>query len=275
MSPLVIAVVLGAAVAHASWNAMLKSGADRFWTMAALSFATGVVSLPFIPFLPLPPAAAWPYIVASALIHIGYNFLLVRMYGTGDFIKTYPIARGSSPLLVALGAFLLASEQLDTARLAGVVLVSGGIMALAFEGKRFSLESVPIALATGASIGLYTVVDGIGARLCESSVAYIAWMFALWAPGIAAIYIYLRGTRAIIRPRGDMAIALGGGLIACSGYTAVVWAMTVSPMGPVSALRETSVVFAALIGRVFLHERLTYGRMAACVVIAVGAALLA
>jgi drug/metabolite transporter (DMT)-like permease len=275
MSPLVITLVLGAAVAHASWNALLKSGADRFWTMAAISVVTGLVCVPLLFFVPLPPAEAWPYIIASVLIHIGYNLLLVRMYGAGDFTQTYPIARGSSPLLVALGALLVTGETLDAPRMLGVVLVSGGIMAIAFEGKRFSIESVPTALATGAAIALYTVVDGIGARLCETSLSYSAWMFVLWSPVIAAIYVFKRGAASIPRPRGEVIGALGGGLIAGAGYTAVIWAMTMAPMGPVSAMRETSVVFAALIGRFVLRERLSRGRAAACVVIAGGAALLA
>ncbi len=274
MSPLVVAVVLGAAVAHASWNALLKSGSDRFWWMTALCTVQGVLSAVVLCVLPLPAPESWPYVAASAAIHVVYQLLLVRAYSVGEFGQAYPIARGSSPLLVALGGLWIAGETLTLGRTAGIALVSGGIVALAFEGRRFAPDRAPIALLTGLSIGLYTVVDAVGARASGNALSYIAAMSVLWAITIHVIYLIVRGPRMLASVR-DIATASVGGIVAFAGYSAVIWATTVTAMGPVSALRETSVVFAAIMARLFLGEHLSVWRMTACVVIAGGAALLA
>ncbi len=253
---------------------MMKSGNDRMWWQTAFSMAAGVVGVLALPFVASPVPASWPCIAASVVIHVVYNLLLVRMYGSGEFGQTYPIARGSSPLLIALGAFLVAGEVLTPVKIAGVVLVSGGIFALGFQGRRVHLNAVPVALATGVSIALYSIVDGIGARLSGSPFGYSAWMFVLWAAVMGALYIFRYGAGNLVRSRRDIMHAAGGGTIALTGYAIVIWAMSVTQMGAVSALRETSVVFAALIARFFLNERLTVGRMTACLVIAAGGVLL-
>lgn len=275
MKAIVIAAVLGAAVLHAGWNAMLKSGSDRFFWMAALCVVQGLISVLALFVLGLPAPASWPYVAASAAIHVVYQLLLVRMYAVGDFGQTYPVARGSSPLFVTFAAFLLVQETLSLHKAAGVLLVCGGIMALAFEGRRFHLDRTPMALATGLSIGAYTVVDGIGARLSGNAVAFVAAFSALWMIAIVGVFIAVRGFAWPRVSRRDAATGIAGGIVAMAGYATVVWAMTVAPMGLVSALRETSVVFAAVIAHVFLNERLTLGRLCACAVIAGGGALLA
>lgn len=268
-------LVLGAAVLHASWNAILKSGADRNWTMTALSIGMGIAAAIVLPFVDTPALACWPYLFASVAIHVGYNLLLVRMYEHGYFGQTYPVARGSSPVLIALGAFLLAGENLSIAKLAGVCLVSGGIIALALQNRHLSVRAIPTALATGVAIAAYSLVDGLGVRVSDAPLGYSAWMFVLWAMVMTSIYLVRRGARSLVRSPTDMLTNLGGGIVAGSGYTAVIWAMSLAPMGLVSALRETSVIFAAIIARVFLKEQLSTTRLAACVVIAAGAALLA
>ncbi len=267
--------VLGAAILHASWNAILKSGADRYWTMTALSIGMGAAAAVILPFTDAPSAAAWPYLIASVAIHLCYNLLLVRMYAHGDFAQTYPVARGSSPVLIALGAFALAGESLSPLKISGVCLVSGGIIALALENRHVNIRGVPTALMTGLSIAAYSLVDGIGVRLSGTPLGYSAWMFALWALAMTAIYVAQAGAHDLIRSQKAMLTNLGGGIVAGTGYTAVVWAMSLSPMGLVSALRETSVLFAAIIARLFLKERLSATRLTACVVIAAGAVLLA
>lgn len=274
MSPLVIAVVLGAAVAHASWNALLKSGADRFWWMTALCTVQGTIAAVVLCFLPLPSPLSWPYVGASAVIHLGYQLLLVRAYTVGEFGQAYPIARGSSPLLVALGGLLFAGETLTLARTAGILLVSGGIIALAFENRRFAFDRVPVALMTGVSIALYTIVDALGARASGNAVSYIAAMSVIWTGLTLITYLVVRGPRITASSR-DVVTAGIGGAVALTGYSAVIWATTVTTMGPVSALRETSVIFAVFLGRVFLRERLSVGRLAPCLIIAAGAVLLA
>src|SRR5690349_1243718 len=253
---------------------MLRGGADRFWSMMVMCAATAAVCAAAVPFLPLPAAASWPYVVLSGLLHIGYMLFLVQAYRTGDLGQTYPIARGSSPLLVALGAMAFAGERVGALTLAGILLVSGGIVSLAFKGRRLSAASIPAALGTGCFIGAYSVTDGIGVRLAGDSVAYTAWMCLAWGAAMPPLYLAARGPAGWRRPRRQVAMAVTGGIVSLVAYGVVVRAMRSDAMGSVSALRETSVVFAALIGRVFLKEKLTLRRVAACIVIACGAVCL-
>jgi len=263
--------VLLAALLHASWNAMLRAGTDRLWSMTIMCIAVAAACALAAPFLPVPARASWAYAVASAVLHIGYNLFLVRTYRSGDLGQTYPIARGTSPLLVSLGAALFAGELPDGISMAGVLLVSGGIVSLAFQGRRFGFDSLPYALGTGCFIGAYSVTDGIGARLSGAPVSYTVWMCLMWGVLMPPVYVALRDARSLIRGQRETALAATGGLVSLAAYGIVIVAMSFGPMGSVSALRETSVVFAALIGRVFLHERLTAGRIAACCVVAIGA----
>lgn len=259
---------------HASWNAVLRGGDDRLWSMTLMMIAVVCVTGPALAFVPLPSPASWPWIVASALIHIAYNLSLVRTYRSGDLGQTYPISRGSSPVLVALGAALFAREAVTPLAAGGILLVSGGIISLAFEGRSFRTEFLPAALTTGILIGAYTVVDGIGVRLSDNALSYTVTMFFLWSVTMPPIYFALRGRPPSYSPTQTM-MALAGGVVSILAYGIVIWAMQHGAMGVVSALRETSVVFAALIGRIFLGEKLTAGRIAACSAIAAGAACLA
>jgi drug/metabolite transporter (DMT)-like permease len=264
-------LVLLAAVLHASWNALLRAGADRLWSMTTMCIAIAVVCAGLTFVFPAPARASWGCVAASAVLHVGYNLFLVRTYRSGDLSQTYPIARGASPLLVSLGAAVFAAELPDPVSMAGVLLVSGGIISLAFQGGRLGLASLPYALGTGVFIGAYSVVDGIGARLSGSPAGYTIWMCLLWGALMPPVYVALRGWRTLIRGPRETWAAAGGGVVSLLAYGIIIFAMSLGPMGPVSALRETSVVFAALIGRVFLHERLSAYRIAACVVVAVGA----
>jgi drug/metabolite transporter (DMT)-like permease len=264
-------LVLFAAALHASWNAVLRAGGDRLWGMTIMCIAVAIVCGLLVFIVPLPAMPSWRYALLSSLLHIGYNLFLVRTYRSGDLGQTYPIARGSSPLLVSIGAAMFAGEMPDPISLMGVLLVSGGIISLAFQGKGFSRETLFYALGTGCFIGAYSVTDGIGARLSGTPVGYTIWLCLLWGVFMPPVYIAMRGWRSLFRGRRETLVASGGGLVSLLAYGIVIFAMTLGPMGPVSALRETSVVFAALIGRVFLHERLTWWRLGACCVIAAGA----
>jgi len=271
-------VVLFAAVLHASWNAMLHGNRDRFLSMTWMSIAIGVVSAVVVFYLPMPPKAAWPYIVASGLVHIVYNVSLVRSYRRGDLAQAYPIARGSSPMLVTLGAAFFAHEGIGALHAFGIVLISGGIMALALQGGRVSRAGVLAALTTGVTIAIYTVIDGIGVRLSDGeALTYTTWMFMFyWL--MPVIFVAKRGLPALWTPVKEAPMAVGsslaGGLVSIAAYGIVIWAMQSGAMGAVSALRETSVVFAALIGRVFLREPVSAKRWLACVVVAGGAVCL-
>jgi uncharacterized membrane protein len=274
MTGSVLACVICAAILHAGWNAVLRGGGDRLWSMTLMMVAVTGVTAAAAPFLPWPNKASWPYVIASALIHVAYNLSLVRTYRSGDLGQTYPVSRGSSPVLVALGALIFAQEGLDIAASVGIALVSGGIVSLAFQGKTLRTDFLPAAFTTGVLIGAYTVVDGIGVRLSGNSLAYTNSMFLLWSATMPFIYAAMRRTIPAYT-KAQTAMALAGGLVSLLAYGIVIWAMQFDAMGVVSALRETSVVWAALLGRVFLRETLTARRVASCCAIAAGAACLA
>jgi drug/metabolite transporter (DMT)-like permease len=274
VAPLVLLAVLGAALLHAAWNAMLRTGADRLWSTAMMSLSVVAVCAVALPFVPHPARASWPYVLLSGALHVGYYLFLVRAYRQGDFVQTYPIARGSSPLLVTLLAAVFAHETLSLGITFGVLLVAGGILALAFENGRFSVANVPAALGTGCFIGAYSVTDGVGVRLSESALGYAVWMCLVWGVGMPVLYVLWRGVRSLKRPLSDNAQAAGAGLLSLLAYGLILWAMQYAPLGPVSALRETSVVFAALIGWFFLGQPVGLRRAIACLVIAAGAAWL-
>lgn len=267
-------IVLLAALLHASWNALLRAGADRLWSMTLMCVVIAIACAVLAWFVPVPARASWGCAIASGLLHVGYNVFLVRTYRAGDLGQTYPIARGTSPLLVALGGALFASERLDPISSAGVLLVSGGIISLAFQGRGVGRSSLFYALGTGCFIGAYSVVDGIGVRQSGTPVGYTVWMCLLWGVLMPPVYACVRDWHSLIRGPREMAVAAGGGVVALLGYGIVIYAMSLGPLGPVSALRETSVVFAAILGRVFLHERLTAYRIGACLVVALGAVLI-
>lgn len=271
----ITALVLFAAFLHASWNALLRGGADRLWAMTIMCITTSAVCAIAVIFISPPASASWPYVAASGILHVGYNLFLVRTYRTGDLGQTYPIARGSSPVLVTIGSALFAGELPGPVSLLGMLLVSGGIVSLAFEQRRLPSSTLPYALITGAFIGAYSVTDGIGVRLSGDPISYTLWMELF--PGILFPFLYAhrRSWASLIRGRTETALAIGGGIVSMIGYGIVIFAMARGPMGSVSALRETSVVFAALIGVMFLGERLSLYRIAACCVIALGAVCIA
>jgi len=239
-------------------------------SMLIMNVAVGIAGLGMMAIAGLPsPAAA--YLLASALIHLVSNLLLVRMYQSGDLGETYPVVRGSSPALVALGGSLFAAEWMDLLSSIGVGLVCIGILMLAFAKGRLQHMNLPAALATGITIAAYTIVDGLGVRVSGNWVAYTGGVFASFL--LVPLWYLARGKRAIFAvPLAEAGKAATGGLISLAAYGAIIWAMQASAMGAVSALRETSVVFAALLGAAFLKERLSGLRIAACCIIAAGAA---
>ncbi|MET3455128.1 DMT family transporter [Pseudomonas kilonensis] len=266
----IICLVLFAALLHASWNAMLRGGADRLWSMTIMCVAIALASAIVAVLLAPPARASWFCIGLSAVLHVGYNLFLVRSYKSGDLGQTYPIARGVSPILIVLAASLFAGERVAPSGLLGIALVSTGILSLAYTGRRRALPDLPYALGTGFFIAAYSVVDGIGVRLSGTPMAYTAWMCLLWGVMMPLVYIGLRDAKSLFALRPGIAVAFAGGLVSLLAYGVVIYAMAHAPMGAVSALRETSVMFAALIGYAFLGEALTLRKLLACAVIAFG-----
>lgn len=277
MELFVYVAVLSAAACHAGWNALLKLRLDPSVSTILLAVACGVVALPFALAIGLPAAAAWPYLIVSTVIHVGYFLVLAEAYSHGDLGHVYPIARGTAPLLTALPATLWLGETLGPFGWAGIVVLASGILLLALKGgrarERFNGHAVGFGLATSLTIMAYTLVDGLGARQSGSAWGYAAWFFVLCGAAMAA-YSYLRdGPRLVADFTANWRLTLSGAMLATTSYAVAIWAMTVAPIALVAALRETSVLFAALFGTLLLREPLFATRIAAAVLVLAGALL--
>lgn len=274
----VFCAVLAAAACHAGWNALLKLKLEPLIATALVAAASGVIAVPFTFVTGLPDPAAWPYIVASVIIHIGYYLALAEAYRFGDLGQVYPIARGAAPLLTAIVASLWLQETPGPFGWAGIILLAAGILLLAVRGgrpaSRFDSRSVGFALLTSLTITLYTLVDGIGARVAGTSTAYTAWLFLL-SGAVMTIY----GCARVGRPLAghfiaNWPMALAGAALSTAAYAIAIWAMTVAPIALVAALRETSVLFGALFATLLLREPWLLPRITAALVVLAGALLL-
>lgn len=271
MSVVAVGLALLAAILHASWNAFLRTGADRLWSITVMSLAGSIICLPFLFMLPLPGAAAWPYILLSAGLQVGYSLFLVAAYRHGELGQVYPIVRGTVPLLVTLGGFLAFGETLGLWQTLGVIMIATGIMSLALGKTRAATSSILFALTTGLIIACYSTVDSRGVRLVEQPVSYALWVLFLFGLMITLAFIITRRGLVIDMCSPVTWKAVGGGVLAMLAYGLVVVAYAYAPAGLVTAVRETSVVFAVLIGALVLGETLTMRRLLACVIVASGA----
>ena len=278
METSVFLAVLAAAALHALWNTQAKSGADRFLATMLVAIACGAIALPALPFVPLPAAAAWPWLLASGVIHIGYFLYLARAYQSGDLAQVYPIARGTAPLLVAVFGGGLLAERLGGTAMAGLALLVPGLWLMAVRGGRdlvrLSARPVLAALATAIFTAAYTVVDGIGVRASGHALSYSLWLFAVMGVFMLAVTLYVRGLAVVPQLLANWKTGLGAGIMAVLAYSIALWAMTQAPVTQVAALRETSVLFAALFAAVLLKEALTRWRIAAIGLIVAGIVLL-
>jgi phosphonate utilization associated putative membrane protein len=258
----VVGAVLAAALLHASWNALVKSSQDKALDTAVIHLIGSLITIPLVFVVGLPSPAAWPFILASVVIHIGYYIALTGAYKHGDLGLTYPLMRGTAPLLVALSASLTLGETLTPLAWAGVLGVSCGVLALGLS--RHAAESpraVAFALANAVVIACYTVVDALGVRASGDAVQYVVTLFALDGWPFALLVFARRGGR-VVWPyaRKRWPIGAAGALASLGSYGIALWAMTRAPVATVAALRETSVLFAALLGSWFLHEAFTLRR---------------
>jgi len=250
-------LVLLAALLHAFWNTLVKSSDDSLAQLALLNFFSALLAISAIPWVGIPDPASWIYILASTIIHTGYYILLLQAYRFGDLSHVYPLARGVAPLVVASLSVVFTDEFLNIGQLSGVLLISASVTSLAWHRggpRRGRLKSVLFALGTGCMIGGYTIIDGSGVRLSGNALAYIAWLFAVdWIP-IAIIAIFLRRHTLSQAVNNQWRSSCLGGVLAIGAYGLVIWALSLGAMALVAALRETSVVIAAVIGTVFLGE---------------------
>lgn len=272
-----LALVLLAAVLHAAWNAVVKLSGDRLLTMAAVIGVGSLLAMPALFVLPLPAPASRGFLALSVLLHLGYFYCLIEAYRTGDLSHVYPVARGAAPVLVGIGAATVAGESLRTGEIVGLLAVCVSISGLAFEPGR-KLPTAPrallFALATAACIGAYTLSDGLGVRRAGDPLSFIAWLFVI--DGIPLTALALLTRRADIGPflAGNWRPALGGGVLCALAYGLVIWALGRVPMAQVSALRETGVVFAVLIGTRMLGEPFGRRRIGAAFGVATGIAIM-
>lgn len=265
----VFALVLLAALFHALWNAGVKGSSDRGLVLGLVSLSHVLLGGAAAFFLPFPPAEAWPFIVASTIIHFLYYFLLFHSYRLGDLSQVYPIARGLAPVLVTLGAQIFAGEVLPPIAWLCVLTVSSGILLLSFQARLNQIKPILLAIATGLVIAAYSVVDGIGIRLTPGAMGYVAWLFICEI--FVTLFIVLRRGKTLFRvERRVWVIGIAGGVISSLAYAIVLYAKTLAPLGLVSTLRETSVIFAALIGIIVFKERPWKLRAVAAAIVVAG-----
>jgi drug/metabolite transporter (DMT)-like permease len=248
--------VLGAALCHASWNAMVKSGGEPLLNMALVTLGGSLVGTVIaIGAAVAPPApAAWPYIVASTVIHLGYYLTVAAAYKAGDLSHGYPIMRGTAPLLTALGTWLFLGESVSAGAAMGIVLICGGVLSLSLVGGGASRAATTWALLNALIIALYTLADGAGVRASGDAWSYVVWLFVIhglpFSLGVLAVKrgVFLRHARK------NWVRGAAGALLSGASYGIALWAMTRAPVAIIAALRETSVIFGALIGAWFLKE---------------------
>ena len=268
MSTSILLIVLFAAVLHASWNALIKAGPDKMRDSVLISAFAAVISAVILPFLPMPAAASWPYILASATIHVAYYSLVGAAYRHGDMSYAYPLMRGLPPLLVAVASGPLIGDSLPFWAWAGILCLCGGVLSLV------SLRRAPAkaALLNALAIAGYTIIDGIGVRHSGSPLSYTLWIFLLGAIPLTAWAARGGGFWAYARLRRWHGLA--GGIGTLSAYSLILWAMTKAPVAEVAALRETAILFGTAISALVLKEKVGWNRAAAAAMVTLGAILL-
>ncbi len=278
MSLSLILLVLLAAVLHAAWNALVKTGGDRLIVLAIFMAIACVVCTAFLPFVEVPTSRSWVFIILSIIIHTAYYLSLAKAYDHGDLSHVYPVARGLAPVIVLMGGVWFVGEIPQQNQWLGVLVVSGGIMSLAFEKgvpwRSADNTAFHYALLTGFWIAAYTLVDGMGARAANNPMDYILWLFALEGWPIFFYTLYLRGNLVFKYFRDNTLVCLFGGISSACAYGIVIFALSLGFMAGVSALRETSVVIATLIGIFVFKEDSAIRRIVAAAVVAGGVILM-
>ena len=275
--PFVVGLVLLAALMHASWNAIVKTGGDGLLMFVLFKAPTMAIGAVVLAVVGLPNAASIPYAIGSAASFSAYCFLLIWAYRVGDFNFVYPVARGSAPLGVALLSGLLLGERLSGPGLGGILVISAGIAVLAYHPRTIArhIPDLLRALGVGLCIAVYTLFDGVGARISGNVLGYTAMMSIFSGVPLMAAAFFMRGGATIDFLRREWKTGVIGGVMMFTAYAIVIYALTLSQMAQVAALRETSVIFAAVIGTLILKEPLGVKRIFAATVVAGGIILVA
>jgi drug/metabolite transporter (DMT)-like permease len=277
LDPFVVGLVLLAALMHASWNTIIKTGGDGLLMFVLLKVPTMVIAVMVLVVVGLPNAASVPYAIGSAAGFTAYCFLLIWAYRLGDLNFIYPVARGSAPLGVALLSAVLIGEGLSGLGLAGILVISAGIAALAYHPRTVArhIPDLLRAASVGLCIAVYTLFDGVGARISGNVLGYTAMMSIFSGIPLMTIAFYMRGGETANFLRREWKTGVIGGVMMFTAYAIVIYALTLTQMAQVAALRETSVIFAAVIGTVLLKEPLGGKRILAATVVAGGIILVA
>jgi drug/metabolite transporter (DMT)-like permease len=271
MDPYVFGAVLAAAAMHAGWNSILKIGLEPFLAMTLVTASAGVASIPLLVVFGWPAAPAWPWLIASIILHLAYYVVLTEAYRRADIGQVYPIARGGAPLLTALASPLVIAEPVGLPAMAGIAVLGCGIAMMSIFGRRRGAALDPLAivfaLLTAIVICGYTFVDGIGARTAGDPHAYSAALFALDALPLLCVALWQRGLGGLAPMKRFLGPGFLGGAMSLGSYWIAIWAMTLAPIALVAAVRETSVLFATLIAFAVLKEPMSPGRIMAAVMI--------
>jgi drug/metabolite transporter (DMT)-like permease len=274
LSLTVTLAVLAAAVTHATWNAIAHGIKDQALAFALIGVGGIAVGIPLVIVAAMPRGDCWPYLLGSVTIHVFYNLLLMQCYRLGEFSQVYPLARGTSPLVVTILAAVFVSEHLAFPQVAGVLVVSAGLAVLVLAGRRPGRGAFAAAIGTGLTIAAYTTVDGVGVRLSASPVGYIGWLMVLESLCVP-MFALARRRDVVLKQRPRVLLAgLAAGALSVLAYGLVLWAQTRGALAPIAALRETSVIFGAIIGTLVFREPFGRTRIVATVLVAVGIVLL-
>jgi drug/metabolite transporter (DMT)-like permease len=266
--------VLAAAVTHATWNAIAHGIKDQTLAFGLIGVGAIAVAVPLVIVATMPRAASWPYLLSSVAILVFYNLLLMQCYRLGEFSQVYPLARGISPLVVTVLAAVFVHEHLALPQIAGVVVVSAGLALLVFGGRRPGRAAFLAAVGTGLTISAYTTVDGVGVRLSGSAAGYVGWQMLLESLCVPIFALVRRREVVLKQPPRILVSGLLAGALSVLAYGLVLWAQTRGALAPIAALRETSVIFGAIIGTLFFREPFGRTRIAATVVVVAGIVLL-
>jgi drug/metabolite transporter (DMT)-like permease len=270
-------MVLAAAVLHASWNALAHALTDKLAGFVVINVAVTACAAVLVAVSPMPAAGSWPFIVASTVLEVLYQCLLLQAYRLGEFGQIYPLARGTSPWVVALIAVTILGQALPPRELVGVLVISAGLIGLTFAGgmpRRAHLPALAAAFGTGVMIALYTVTDGLGVRQSGTVAGYVGWVFLLQGPAIPLLALALHGRSLRARLAPVWGRGLIGGVLSIIAYGLVVWAQSRGTLASVAALRETSIVIATVLGTVLFHERFGRARFAASALVVAGIIIL-
>ena len=271
----VVMAVIGAAFLHALWNALIKVGSSKIGGMVILSVTEIPIGLAIALASPWPKPEVWPWVIAAGATHFFYKSFLLFAYERGDLSRVYPIARGAAPMVVAVVGFFFLSDAITSHEYLGIAVLGCGIFLMA-RGVFLQAEDrklLPFALGSACATATYTIIDGLGARVSGDAVAYVAWVFVADGVIFTTVTVLWRGLRVVPRDGKSWAMATFASAASYGSYAIAIWAMTFAPLAVVAALRETSILFAVLIGWLVFGDRMTPGKALAAVVIVAGVLL--